>query len=299
MARAFSPCEQPSVSTTTREQSRVVCNSTELVDTAVVQVHRLSCRKGAIDVGDSDQAAIHAANRSSARIFSVLHFRMPEHVEPVWQRVDDYFERQLVREDDVLRHMPERNADAGLPPIAVSASQGKLVHLLIRAMNAKRVIEVGTLGGYSGVWIAKALPSNGQLITLELNAAFAAVAKKNFDMAGVSSRVHVRVGPAIDELRRLASTEPRSFDLVFIDADKPSNPHYFRLAMQLVRAGGVIVVDNVVREGEVADDASTDARVRGTRDMMQLIHETRGVTATALQTVGAKGYDGFLMAIVD
>jgi predicted O-methyltransferase YrrM len=229
----------------------------------------------------------------------VQYFRMPEHVEPVWQRVDDYFERQLVREDDVLRHMPERNADAGLPPIAVSASQGKLVHLLIRAMNAKRVIEVGTLGGYSGVWIAKALPSNGQLITLELNAAFAAVAKKNFDMAGVSSRVHVRVGPAIDELQRLASTEPRSFDLVFIDAAKPSNPHYFRLAMQLVRAGGVIVVDNVVREGEVADDASTDARVRGTRDMMQLIHETRGVTATALQTVGAKGYDGFLMAIVD
>jgi predicted O-methyltransferase YrrM len=211
-----------------------------------------------------------------------------------WQSVDQYFAGQLLRPDPVLDAAQEANERAGLPPIDVSPAQGKLLHLLARTAGARRILEVGTLGGYSTIWLARALPSDGQLVTCEINPAHAEVARANLARAGLDGRVDVRVGPAVDTLPALDGP----FDLAFIDADKQSNAEYFRHALRLSRPGTLIVVDNVVRAGRVADADNADPDVVGTRAVAELVgHEPR-VDATVIQTVGSKGYDGFLLAVV-
>jgi predicted O-methyltransferase YrrM len=185
-----------------------------------------------------------------------------------------------------------------LPAISVSAPLGKLLHLLARSLRARRILEIGTLGGYSTIWMADALPADGTLITLEIDPTHASVAQANLERAGLANKVTVRVGAALDTLPKLAAEGAGPFDLVFIDADKPNNPPYFEWAMKLTRPGSMIIVDNVVRRGAVADPSSTDVSVLGVRRLNELIAADPRVEATALQTVGAKGYDGFCVALV-
>jgi predicted O-methyltransferase YrrM len=211
----------------------------------------------------------------------------------IWNEVDAYIEDRLVGEDEALSAGIRESAAAGLPAIAVSAAQGKLLHLLALSIGAKRILEIGTLGGYSAIWMARALPAGGKLVSLEIDPRNAEVASRNIARAGLSDRVEIIVGPAISRLPSLHGP----FDLAFIDADKESNADYFDHAVRLSRPGGVIVVDNVVRNGAVID-AGGNAMVQGVRRMMDAVHADRRVTATAVQTVGAKGYDGFLMAVV-
>ena len=211
----------------------------------------------------------------------------------IWNDVDAYIEDRLVGEDEALSATIRESAAAGLPAIAVSAAQGKLLHLLAMSIGAKRILEIGTLGGYSAVWMARALPADGKLVSLEIDPRNAEVASRNIARAGLSDKVEILVGPAISRLPALQGP----FDLAFIDADKESNADYFDHAVRLSRPGGVIVVDNVVRNGAVID-AGGNAMVQGVRRMMDAIHADKRVTATAVQTVGVKGYDGFLMAVV-
>lgn len=215
-----------------------------------------------------------------------------------WAAVDEYLAQTLGATDAVLEQVLAASARAGLPAIQVSATQGKLLHVLARAVGARRILEIGTLGGYSAIWLARALPADGRLITLELDARHAHVARENLASAGLSERVEVRVGRALDELPRIACEGAGPFDLVFIDADKPRNADYVTWALRLARVGSLIVVDNVVREGAVIDAASTDASVQGTRRVLELLAADRRVSATAIQTVGAKGYDGLAIAVV-
>ena len=219
-------------------------------------------------------------------------------VEPIWKEVDDYFVRRLGRGDDALRDAITDSTDAGLPAIAVTPLQGKLLALLARAGGARRILEIGTLGGYSAIWMARALPEGGELITLEVDAAHAAIAQRNIERAGMGSRVRVVVGPAAETLTRLITDRVAPFDLVFIDADKESSDIYFRAALTLARVGTMIVVDNVVRDGKVADVSTTDEGVQGIQRMTDLIAAEPRVSATAIQTVGEKGYDGFILAVV-
>jgi predicted O-methyltransferase YrrM len=217
----------------------------------------------------------------------------------LWGRVDGYIVDQLVHEDAALSGALAANAAAGLPPIDVSAAQGKLLHLLVRMSGARRVLEIGTLGGYSTIWMARALPDDGELLSLEYEPRHAEVARANIARAGLDRKVSVRVGAAAETLPLLATENPAPFDFVFIDADKPGNPVYLDWAIRLGRPGTVIVVDNVVRNGEVVDTASTDPNVRGSRAALELIGGNRRLSATAIQTVGSKGYDGFAIMIVD
>jgi predicted O-methyltransferase YrrM len=211
-----------------------------------------------------------------------------------WDAVDGYYSGLLVGPDAALDAALEASDAAGLPQIAVSATQGKLLHLIARVRGARRILEIGTLGGYSTIWLARALPADGRLITLEYEAKHAEVARANLARAGLADRVDVLVGAALDTLPTLEGP----FDLVFIDADKPNNPDYFRAALGLCRPGSVIVVDNVVRGGRVADPSSTDPSVVGSRALADLMAAEPTVDATMLQTVGAKGYDGFALALV-
>ncbi|CAA9550072.1 MAG: O-methyltransferase [uncultured Thermomicrobiales bacterium] len=215
-----------------------------------------------------------------------------------WAAVDRYFAEALIPPDPVLDAALADSDAAGLPPINVAPTQGRLLHLLARMVGARRILEVGTLGGYSAIWLGRALPEDGRLVTLEADPAHAAVARANLARAGLADRVEVRVGPALETLPRLAAEGQGPFDLVFIDADKPNNPGYVHWALELSRPGTAIVVDNVVRGGAVADPASRDAGVLGVRRLMELIAAEPRVVATALQTVGAKGYDGFAVALV-
>jgi predicted O-methyltransferase YrrM len=220
--------------------------------------------------------------------------------EAQWQAVDAYLTQTLVRPDAALDAALAQSTAHGLPAISVSAPLGKTLHLLATMLGAKRVLEIGTLGGYSTIWLARALAAGGTVVTLEIDPRHAAVARDNFARAGVTHLVDLRVGPALDALPAIAE-ETRGagkFDLVFIDADKPNNPSYFTWALQMTRIGGIIVVDNVVRKGEVANAASTDASVQGTRKVLDMIAAEPRVTATALQTVGSKGYDGFAVVLV-
>ncbi len=219
--------------------------------------------------------------------------------QQTWTAVDEYFDGLLIPQDPTLDAARARSAAEGLPNIAVSPAQGKLLHLIARISGARRILEVGTLGGYSGIWLARALPADGQLISLELSPHHAEVARANLKAAGVDDRAQVRVGRAAESLAALAEEGAEPFDLVFIDADKPSNPEYLTWALRLSRPGTVIVVDNVVRRGEVADPESRDADVRGVRQLADLIAAEPRLTATAIQTVGAKGYDGFILAQVE
>ena len=218
--------------------------------------------------------------------------------EATWSAVDDYFARQLVPEDDALVAALEASAAAGLPPHQVSACQGKLLMMLALMNRARTILEIGTLGGYSTIWLARALPEHGSLVTLEMDTKHAEVARANIDRAGVGPLVDLRVGRALESLPKLAKERPRPFDMIFIDADKASNPDYFRWALQLSRRGSVIVVDNVVRDGAVVDADSEDPSVKGVRKLMALMASEPRVNATAIQTVGSKGYDGFAIAMV-
>jgi predicted O-methyltransferase YrrM len=219
-------------------------------------------------------------------------------MEATWNEVDDYFARQLAPADEVLTEALAASAAAGLRPISVTAPQGKLLHLIARMLGARRILEIGTLGGYSTIWLGRALPPDGRLVTLEIDATAANVARRNLARAGLTDRVDLMLGAAADSLHTLATVGAEPFDLVFIDADKASSDRYFLAALDLSHTGTIIVVDNVVRDGAVADAASTDPDILGIRRLMELLpHEPR-VEATAVQTVGSKGYDGFLLARV-
>jgi predicted O-methyltransferase YrrM len=219
-----------------------------------------------------------------------------------WIAVDEYFTGALIDIDDALHAALTASDAAGLPAIAVSPAQGKLLNLLAILMNARRILEIGTLAGYSTIWLARALPPDGRLITLESEPRHAEVARANIAKAGLAELVDVRVGAALDTLPQLAQelsagrAEP--FDLVFIDADKEHNADYFTASVDLTRPGGVIIVDNVVRGGAVLDAGSDNSAIQGTRRCIEAISTEPSVTATAIQTVGAKGYDGFAIAIV-
>ncbi len=218
--------------------------------------------------------------------------------ERLWSDVDSYIDERLIGPDPVLESALSNSAAAGLPAIAVSPAQGKLLHLLARIHGARRILEVGTLGGYSTIWMARALPPDGRLLTLELDPAFARVASANIERSGLAAMVEVRVGPAMQSLQELVGQAPEPFDLIFIDADKQSTPGYFRFALELSRPGGVIVVDNVVRDGALIDPDSGDPGADGMREFHELLAGDPGVSATTIQTVGSKGYDGFSVVLV-
>ncbi len=215
-----------------------------------------------------------------------------------WTAVDRYITDLFVSRDAVLEAALEAGAAAGLPPHDVSPNQGKLLFLLARAVGARTILEIGTLAAYSTIWLARALPRDGRLITLEANAKHAAVARANIARAGLEHLVELYEGRALDTLPGLATEGRGPFDLVFIDADKPSNPGYLEWALQLTRPGSLIVADNIVRDGAVADAASVDPNVRGVRRFNELLAAEPRVSATAIQTVGSKGYDGFCLALV-
>jgi predicted O-methyltransferase YrrM len=217
--------------------------------------------------------------------------------ETQWTAVDRYITDQLVPSDAALDAALAGSAAAGLPAINVAPNQGKLLQLLARSVGAKRILEVGTLGGYSTIFLARALPPGGKLITLEYEPKHADVARTNIDRAGFSKVVEIRVGKAIDSLPRIAAEGGGPFDFVFIDADKPGNADYFAWALKLARVGTMIIVDNVVRKGAVID-AAGDANVQGARRVIEAMAKEPRVSATAVQTVGSKGYDGFAIATV-
>lgn len=222
----------------------------------------------------------------------------PRTLQTGWTAVDEYFNALLIPSDPVLEATLLSSEAAGLPPHNVAPNQGMLLQLLARMLGARRALEIGTLGGYSTIFLARGLPEDGRLISLELNPGNAEIARGNIERAGLSSAVEIRVGPAVESLHALVEAGAEPFDLIFIDADKPSNPAYFALALRLAHAGTAIVVDNVVRDGAVLDPAG-DANVQGVRQLCDLIAEEPRVTATALQTVGSKGYDGFILALVN
>ena len=215
----------------------------------------------------------------------------------LWTAVDQYITDRIVMEDDVLRAATKAAADAGLPPISVTPGEGKLLYLLARLMGARKVLEIGTLAGYSTIWLGRAVGAEGRVITLEVDPAHAAVARENITRATLDTTVEVRVGKALETLPSLVASAP--FDIVFIDADKENNPDYFEWALRLVKPGSLIVIDNVIRSGDVLDEDSVDPRVQGVRRLNALIAAKRGVSATTIQTVGAKGHDGFTMALVN
>jgi len=215
-----------------------------------------------------------------------------------WTAVDRYITDLLVPPDPALDAALQASAAAGLPAISVSPSQGKLLQLLARLQGARAILELGTLGGYSTIWLARALPPGGRLVTLEADPKHAEVARANLARAGLEDVVEVRLGRGLDTLPRLAAEGRGPFDLIFIDADKPSIPEYFAWALKLSRRGSLIVVDNVVRDGEIVDAGSADPNVQGVRRFNELLAAEPRVSATTLQTVGSKGYDGLTFALV-
>lgn len=217
--------------------------------------------------------------------------------EALWEAVDAYFNQQLAQEDEALRAALRASQQAGLPMIQISGSQGKLLMLLARAIHARAALEIGTLGAYSTIWLARGLPSDGRVVSCELSAKHAEVARANLQRAGLGARVQIKVGRAVDTLAQLIAAGDR-FDLVFIDADKASYPEYLQAALQLSHPGTLIVADNVVREGRVIDAASRDADIRGIRRFIEQLSSSTDLLAVALQTVGERGHDGFALALV-
>ena len=214
----------------------------------------------------------------------------------LWNAIDEYITDRVVGEDEVLRAVTRATVDAGLPQIAVAPNQGKLLYLLARMLGAKRILEIGTLAGYSTIWLARGLARGGRIITLEADEKHAAVARENFRRAKLARVINLRVGKALDTLPEVPKS-PR-FDLVFIDADKANIPAYFGWATTLTRTGGLILVDNVVREGSILEATSEDASVLGVRRLNEMIASETRVTATTIQTVGIKGHDGLTIALV-
>jgi predicted O-methyltransferase YrrM len=218
--------------------------------------------------------------------------------EELWTDVDNYLVSLLSPSDAALDEALTDSDAAGLPQINVAPNQGKLLELLAKSHGARRILEIGTLGGYSTIWLARSLPEGGRLISLELESKHADVARSNIDRAGLGSLVEIRVGPAALSLRDLIGEKVEPFDFIFIDADKEGYPEYFALSLQLSRVGTVIIADNVVRAGEVINPSSTDERVQGVRQFLELVASEERVDGTAIQTVGSKGYDGFAMLVV-
>jgi predicted O-methyltransferase YrrM len=218
--------------------------------------------------------------------------------EENWIAVDGYVSELLLPPDPVLDAALEASNAAGLPPINVSPTQGRMLHILARIQGAQRILEIGTLGGYSAIWLARALPAGGQLVTLEAEPKHAEVARKNITHAGLIGPIELLLGPAIDSLRQMVAARVSPFDFIFIDADKPSYSDYLIWSLKLSRPGTMIVADNVVRAGKVADASSDDPNVQGIRRFNEALAAEKRLTATTIQTVGSKGYDGFTLAVV-
>jgi predicted O-methyltransferase YrrM len=218
--------------------------------------------------------------------------------QELWTHVDQYFAASLLGSDPVLDAALEASAEAGLPLISVSPNQGKLLQMLAQITDARSILEIGTLGGYSTIWLARGMRADGRLITLEVDPAHATVAQKNVERAGLGGVVEVRLGSALDTLPRIEAEGRGPFDLIFIDADKANIPAYFDWAVKMSRPGALIIVDNVVRDGEVVDANSTDASVRGVRRFVEMLSERTDMSGTVIQTVGTKGYDGFAIVLV-
>lgn len=218
--------------------------------------------------------------------------------QKVWESVDQYLDKMLIPPDSALKDALATASKAKLPEIQVSSLEGKLLHLLARIMGARNILEIGTLGGYSTIWMARALPDGGRIITLEANPKHAEVARKNFARAGVENKVELRLGKALDTLPKIAAEGIGPFDLFFIDADKSNMPAYFEWSLKLARVGSVIIADNVVREGAVLNSKSKDADVQGVRRFLEMVGKEKRVSGTALQTVSTKSYDGFALVLV-
>jgi predicted O-methyltransferase YrrM len=223
--------------------------------------------------------------------------------QELWAAVDEYIGDELTPDDDALQAVRDASEMTGLPAVAIPANLGKLLELLVRIMGARNVLEIGTLGGYSAVWLARALPADGRLITLEANPRYAEVAQVNIATAGLARITEVRVGPALQSLQQLVDEGAGPFDLIFIDADKQNNPTYLEWSLKLSRPGAVIVADNVVRAGAILDPDGTDPRlgaggIQSLRRFYEMLASDPRVTATVIQTVGAKGHDGFALALV-
>jgi len=219
-------------------------------------------------------------------------------IQEQWSAVDRYIEEILAPSDPVLDAALKASTEAGLPAIQVAPVQGKLLQILAQAVGARRILEIGTLGGYSTIWLARALPARGRLVTLEVNARHAEVARSNIARAGLADVVELRLGLGLETLSQLVAEKQAPFDFVFIDADKPGYAEYFAWVLKLTRPGSLIIADNVVRKGAVADPGSDDANVQGIRKFNEAVRKASGVTATAIQTVGSKGYDGFAIVLV-
>jgi predicted O-methyltransferase YrrM len=216
----------------------------------------------------------------------------------VWEAVDNYLDKMLIPHDSVLDDALAAAAAAKLPAIQVSAVQGKLLHLLARILGARNILEIGTLGGYSTIWMARALPEGGRIITLEADPKHAEVARKNFARAGIEGKVELRLGKALDTLPKVAADGRGPFDMCFIDANKSNMPEYFEWSLKLSRKGSVIIADNVVREGAILDANSKDADIQGIRRFLEMVGKEKRVSGTALQTVSTKNYDGFALVLV-
>lgn len=215
-----------------------------------------------------------------------------------YAKVDEYLVEKLLPKDAALDAALASNREAGLPTIDVAPNQGKLLSMLAQIQGAKDILEIGTLGGYSTIWLARAVPAGGRVVTMEYEPKHADVARKNVARAGLEKVVDIRVGAALDSLAALAKDNPRPFDFVFIDADKSNNPNYLEWALKLTKVGSLIVVDNVVRSGRVLEADSTDSNIVGTRKLFDAASKEKRIEATAVQTVGSKGHDGFLLARV-
>lgn len=223
---------------------------------------------------------------------------MPKKPKDIWTAVDRYFTKALIPPNLGLEAALKTNRESDLPAIDVTPLQGRFLEMLVRVTGARRVLEIGTLGGYSTIWLARSLPSDGVVITLEIEPRHAAIARKNTVSAGLADRVDLRVGPAAETLATLAAESAAAFDFIFIDADKAGYPEYLKWSLKLSRPGTLIVADNVVRDGKVIDPKSSDPNIQGVRRFTDLLaHEPR-LSTSVVQTVGSKGYDGFAMALV-
>ena len=218
--------------------------------------------------------------------------------EEIWNKVDDYLDKMIVDQDHALLAALKDSEEADLPPINVSPPQGKMLHILARSLSAKRILEMGTLGAYSTIWLARALPDDGEMLSLEVNQKHAEVSRRNLERANLSKKVKIILGPALDSLSTLYKNGSKPFDFIFIDADKQNYPGYFDWAIKLSHSGSMIVVDNVVRKGSIIETGNTDPNVKGVKEMLSSIRSYKNIIATAIQTVGVKGHDGFALIYV-
>lgn len=219
--------------------------------------------------------------------------------QEMFEKVDHYISQLLAPEDEVLQQTIKSLDEAGMPQISITANQGKFLQIIAMMNGTKKILELGTLGGYSTIWLARALPADGRIVTVEFDPHHAVIARKNIENAGLLEKVDLRVGKASEVMEQLKAAGETNFDLIFIDADKPPYKEYFEAALELARLGAVIICDNVIREGKVLEENSSDDRVTGVRRLNQMLSENTKVTATILQTVGAKEYDGMAIAFVN